>query len=231
MGVVAGRVRWGLSSPTSPRPALPSKAERRPMWRRRCSAARKISRDPNPFPRRWPSPDGSAAWRSRKPCALCRPASRAFLRVPRGRFAADLGQHLARGPHHLVDGLDDVLWDADRAITRFFGLGHFRVFQRRRHGENRTFSKMIRRGGRSTRVGQCCRRNQRSGRATLTSTANPGWRRRRSRAGAKRESATAPARRKPESAACFPAGPAGPRPVAATHRRAGGIPHGRGRAR
>jgi hypothetical protein len=225
VGVVAERVRWGPSSPTSPRPALPSRAERRPMWRRRCSASRKISRDQDPSPRRWPSPDGSAAWRSRRPCALCRAASRAFLRVPRGRLAADLGQHLARGPHHLVDRLNDVR-GADR-----FGLGHFRVFQIRRHGENRTFSKMIRRGGRSTRVGQCSRRSRQSGGATLTSAANPGWRRRRSRAGAKREPATAPARRKPESAACFPAGPAGPRPVAATHRRAGGIPHGRGRAR
>jgi hypothetical protein len=42
---------------------------------------------------------------------------------------------------------------------------------------------------------------------------------------------TAPVRRPPGSAACFPAGSAALQPVAATHRRGGGIPHGPGRAR
>src|ERR1700737_3440058 len=45
------------------------------------------------------------------------------------------------------------------------------------------------------------------------------------------ERTTARVKRPPESAACFPAGSAAPRPAAATHRRAAGIPHGRGRAR
>jgi hypothetical protein len=43
--------------------------------------------------------------------------------------------------------------------------------------------------------------------------------------------ATARVRRPPESAACFPAGSAAPRPVAATHPPAAGIPHGPWRAR
>src|SRR5207245_8717397 len=38
-------------------------------------------------------------------------------------------------------------------------------------------------------------------------------------------------RRPPASAACFPAGSAAPRSVAATGRRPCGLPHGRGRAR
>ena len=42
---------------------------------------------------------------------------------------------------------------------------------------------------------------------------------------------TARGRRLPGSAACFPDGSAALRPVAATRRRADGIPHGRGRAR
>ena len=46
-----------------------------------------------------------------------------------------------------------------------------------------------------------------------------------------RRPATVPARNLPGSAACFPAGSAAPRPVAATHRRAAGIPHGPWRAR
>jgi hypothetical protein len=46
-----------------------------------------------------------------------------------GRLASDLGQHLPRGPHHLVDRLDHARGNADRAVTRLFGLRHFRILQ------------------------------------------------------------------------------------------------------
>src|SRR5260370_19261311 len=40
------------------------------------------------------------------------------------RLAADLLQHLARGPRQLEDGLDKVFGDARDAIIHFFALRH-----------------------------------------------------------------------------------------------------------
>jgi hypothetical protein len=59
-----------------------------------------------------------------------------------GRLAPDLGQHLARGPHHLVDGLDQVRAGLGLSHSVLPGCGH---------GRSRTSSEMMRRGARSTR--------------------------------------------------------------------------------
>jgi len=52
-----------------------------------------------------------------------------FGELLRARLAADLGQHLPRGPHHFVDYLDDVRGNTGRAITRFFALSHSLSFR------------------------------------------------------------------------------------------------------